>query len=306
MKRLLLIPLALFFAACADDDLPPMVNEGLPDNARAEELFRLGREAEDAGRSGRAIKAYEELADDIPLAQKAAEARFRQAQLLEQEGETEDAFDAYQQVITRYQGGGYYAQALSRQSDLAFAAADGEIKNSFLGIKSKLSDSKIIGMLEKVASNAPRSRLAAQSTIKIAELQAERDKVPEAVQTYRRVVESYPDTPEAPQAAFEIGSVLLKQAERGNQDQANLERAEDALRDYLAQYPGDSRNAEARKLLSSIGSRDLQNTYDIAVFYEEKGNSQSARLYYEDVVKRSGSGDLHDKAQARLQALGGN
>lgn len=306
MTRLLLIPLAWFFASCANDDLPPMVNEGLPDNARAEELFRLGREAEDSGRNKRALKAYEEIADDIPLAQKAPEARFRQAQLLEREGETEDAFDAYQQLLTRYQGSGHYEQALARQSELAFAAADGEIKNSFLGLKSKLSDDKIIGMLQKVASNAPRSRLAARSTTKIAELQAEKDKVPEAVGTYRSVVENYPQTPEAPEAAFEIGNVLLKQAERGNQDQANLERAEDALRDYLAQYPGHGRNAEARKLLSSIGSRDLQNTYDIAVFYENKGNHESARLYYQDVVKRTGSGELHDKAQARLQALGAN
>lgn len=297
---------ALLLVGCGDDELPPMVNEGLPDNARAEELFQRAREAEDAGRTGRAIKIYDEIGDEIPLAKRAPEARFRQAKLLEQDDETIKAFDAYQQLLARYQGSGYYREALARQSEVAFAAADGEIRNNFFGLRSRLSHDKVAGMLSKVASNAPRSRLAARAETKIADLQVERRETDKAVRTYRGVVENYPNTPEAPEAAFAIGKALLDQARRGNQDQANLDRAEAALRDYLAQYPGHKRNSEARKLLKNIGSRDLQNSYDIAVFYEEKGQLSSARFYYEDVIQRAGSGRLHDKARARLDALGSN
>ncbi len=306
-QSLLLLSLAALLASCGgDDDLPPMVGSGSTDNARAEAMFQQAKAAEDAGKTNKAIKIYDELADEMTYAEHAAEARFRQAQLLEQQGETLDAFDAYQDLLAKRQGSGYYKQAFERQSALAFAAADGEIKNSFLGLKSGLSADKVIGMLNKVSSNAPRSPVAAKADYRIGDIYADQDKIPQAVGAYREVVENYPASPQAPEAQFRIGEILLKEANEGNQDQANLNRAREAFEDYLSQFPGHRRNGEARQLISNIGGRDIENSYEIARFYEKKGDHQSARFYYQEVVRKAKSGELHDKAQARLNALGSN
>ena len=295
---------AILLASCGNDaELPPMIDGAGINNERAEALFEQAKEADDAGKKTRAIKLYDELADEIPLARKAPDARFRQAQLLEEQGETQKAFEAYQDLLSRYQGSGYYREALDRQAEVAFAAADGDIRNNFLGLKSKLSSGKIIGMLESVVGNAPRSRLAARAEKKIGDIHAEKEDVPKAVAAYRSVVENYPESPEAPEAQFAIGKILLDQAQDGNQDQANLDRASDAFKDYLSQFPGHSRNEEARQLISSLRGRDLQNTFDIAAFYERKGDTASARFYYQEVVRRQKAGELHDKATARLAAL---
>ena len=120
------------------------------------------------------------------------------------------------------------------------------------------------------------------------------------------MVENYPASPEAPEAQFRIGEILLEEARDGNQDQANLARAKEAFEDYLSQFPGHKRAGEARQKISNIGGRDLQNTYEIGQFYEKKGDIGSAKYYYQEVVRKTKSGDLHDKAQARLNALGGN
>jgi outer membrane assembly lipoprotein YfiO len=308
MRQILfLLPLAAFLAACGgNDDLPPMVGSGATDNTRAEALFQQAKTAEDAGKTKKAIKLYEELADEIAYSDRAAEARFRQAQLLEQQGETLDAFDAYQKLIAQRTGSGYYKQAFDRQSALAFSAADGDISDSFFGIKSGLAANKVIGMLQKVADNAPRSPVAAEADYRIGEIYVRDGKVNEAVVAFREVVENYPTSPQAPEAQFRIGEILLEEANEGNQDQANLNRAKEALQDYLSQFPGHKRNAEARRMISNIGGRDLQNSYDIGVFYEKKGEYSSARYYYEEVVRRTKSGELHDKAQARLNALNSN
>jgi hypothetical protein len=61
---------------------------------------------------------------------------------------------------------------------------------------------------------------------------------------------------------------------------------------------------EARKLMGAIGGQDIQRSYEIAEFYERKGDKGSARFYYEEVVNKAKSGALHDKAKARLAALG--
>jgi outer membrane protein assembly factor BamD (BamD/ComL family) len=114
----------------------------------------------------------------------------------------------------------------------------------------------------------------------------------------------FPDSKEAPEAQFRIGKVLMEEARRGNQDQANMERAREAFQDYLRQYPGHSKNGEARQLMSNLGGQDIQQSFNVAQFYERKGDIGSARFYYEEVVRKTKSGDLHDKAKARLAALG--
>ncbi|MCU0794428.1 MAG: tetratricopeptide repeat protein [Akkermansiaceae bacterium] len=305
---LALLPAALILVSCGDkSDLPPMVTSGSGDNNRAETLFQEGKSAEDAGKTKKAIGIYDRLADEIPFASKAPEARFRQAKLLDQSGETLKAFEAYQDVITRYSGSGLYKQAYDRQTEMAFQAAEGEIRTGgFLGLTSKLSPEKIIGMLEAVAKNAPRTDTAARAQYKIGDILVAQEKIGEAVEAYRKVVINYPNSSYAAEAQFRTGQVLMEQAREGNQDQANLARARDALNDYLTLFPGHRHNSEARQLLGNIGGQDVQNAFNIAQFYEKKGDTGSARFYYEEVVRRAKSGDLHDQAKARLAALGGN
>ncbi len=68
-------------------------------------------------------------------------------------------------------------------------------------------------------------------------------------------------------------------------------------------YPGSNRAGDARKKVTEIGGRDIQRSFDIAVFYDKKGNSTSAAFYYQEVLRRSNSGDLHNRAKKRLAEL---
>ncbi len=97
---------------------------------------------------------------------------------------------------------------------------------------------------------------------------------------------------------------MLENADRGNQNQANLDMSREAFNDYLIQYPGHSRNGEARKLIAELDKRDLQRSFDIAEYYVKTGQIESAKVYYRDIVKRSSSGKLHDAAKARLNQIG--
>ena len=159
-------------------------------------------------------------------------------------------------------------------------------------------------MLGKVRDNAPKSTAAAKAQFTIGQLYEAKKKYKEAIAAYRQLVRDQPGCSQAPVALFRVGVILTAEADRGNQNQANLDLAREAFNDYLIQYPGDSRNGEARKLVASLGNRDLQRSYDIAEYYQKTGKSESAKVYYHDIMNREKSGPLHDKARARLKELG--
>ncbi|MEO7098698.1 MAG: tetratricopeptide repeat protein [Luteolibacter sp.] len=302
----LLSATAFSISSCSsDDDLPIMAGNTQAAASQGEAFYQKAKQADDAGKTGRAIKLYDETATKYPFAPSAPQARFRQAELLEKQGDIQEAFTAYDQFLSRFQGSGLYTTALNRQASMAQAAAEGDVKTSFLGLKSKLSLDKTVEMLGKVRDNAPKSHTAAKAQFTIGELyQSKGNKAKEAIAAYRQLVRDQPDSSEAPEALFRIGLILMQEADRGNQNQANLDLSREAFNDYLIQYPNHSRNTEARKLIASLGGRDLQRSFDIAEFYLKTGKTESAKVYYRDIVKRTGSGKLHDDSRARLKQLG--
>lgn len=295
----------LTVVSCANDkDVINLSGNSPAAIGKGEELFAKAKAADSSGKRSKAIKLYDKMADGYPAAPSAPEARFRQAELLEEEGEVLKSFDAYQEFLTRYQGSGNYSKALARQISMAQRAADGEVKSSFAGLKSKLSTSKVVEMLEKLRDNAPRSATAAKAQFTIGELHQGKKESKEAIAAYRKLVQDQPESSYAPEALFRVGVVLMEEADRGNRNQATLDLAGEAFSDYLIQYPGHSKNAEARQLSKNLNSRELGRSLEIAEFYYKTGQTESAKVYYRDVVKRSKSGVTHDKAKSRLRELG--
>lgn len=288
----------------SDYDMPLMAgnNQGAAEDGNA--LYQQAKQADESGDVKRAIKLYEQTATRYSFIDAAPQARFRQAELLEQRGDVLKAFKAYQEFLTRFQGSGLYATALSRQAKMAQAAADGEIRNSILGIKTRLDIDKIVEMLGQVRDNAPKSATASKAQFTIGELYRKDKDAAKAIAAYSQLVRDQPESAEAPEAMFQIGVARTEEADRGNQNQATIDLAREAFNDYLNQYPGHYRNAEARQRIASLGGRDLQRSFDIAEYYRKTGQLDSAKVYYRDILKRSTSGDLHDRSRERLRELG--
>ena len=288
-------------------DMPLMSgnNRGAADEGTA--LYQEAKQADDAGNTKRAIKLYDQTATRYPFIDSAPQARFRQAELIEQQGNSLKAFDVYQKFLTRFQASNQYSTALSRQARIAQSAASGEIKNRFLGLKTKLDTDKVAEMLAQVRDNAPKSATASKAQFTIGELYQSKKKSREsakAIEAYRQLVRDQPESKEAPEAMFQIGLVFIGEADRGNQNQATLDLARESFNDYLNQYPNHYRNAEARKLVAGLSSRDLERSFDIAEFYMKTKQYESAKVYYRDIVKRSQPGKLQNDARARLKELG--
>jgi len=294
----------LMLACTPSTDLPLMTANNPQTTGEGESLFQQGKEAEATGHIKRAIKRYDQAASNFPFSPSAPQARFRQAQLLEQTNQGVDAFDAYQKFLVRFQASNLYSAALASQAKIAHAAADGSIERNFLGIHSRLATDKIVEMLGQVRDNAPQTATAARAQFTIGRIYQDEHNVAKSIAAYRQLVRDQPGSREAPEALFGVGVVLTEDANRGNRNQATLDLAREAFNDYLTQYPTHHRNVEAHQLLANLGSRELQGSFNIAEYYYKTGQFASAKVYYHDVLKRVPSGPLHDASLARIKELG--
>jgi outer membrane assembly lipoprotein YfiO len=296
--------LPLFINSCGSDaeEAPPLVGTTQSNSGTASTAYQKALAADQAGNGKKAAKLYGKMADQYPTAQDAAQARFRQAQLLEQQGEMVAAFQSYSTFVDRYPGSKLYSQALEREKAISQMALDGNVKSGFL-FGSKLDTTKLIEMLGKVRDAAPQAASAPKAQFQIGEVYQEKGKAAESIAAYRKVVADWPDSAQAPEAQYRIGMILIEQAKRGNQDTGNLDRAREAFEDYLSLYPNGARAGAAKSQISQLNQQDVQRSLDVANFYKRKGDYESARFYYREVIKKHSSGSLHDQAQKGLQSL---
>jgi outer membrane assembly lipoprotein YfiO len=297
-----IIPLLTSCGGFKKDQLRP-VGSVTAANPKATALYSSAQAADSAGNTKKALKLYTEVAKKYAYSDVAPQARFRQATLLEHQGESLYSFEAYQEFITRYQGSSLYTQALEHQATVAHAVADGDIKSSFLGIKSRISTKETIEMLQNVRDNAPHAASAPKAQFTIGQVYESRKNVPDAITAYRKVASDYPLTNYAPEAQFRIGSMLLDESADGNHNPANLDRARHAFEDLLQSYPNAKQATAARQKLRTIGSADIQRSFDIAEFYYKKKQFDSATFYYKEVLRTTKSGPLRDQAVARLALI---
>lgn len=285
-------------------DGPLLIGDRQAVSTEGESLYQKALKADQAGKESKAAKLYGKMATQYPYAPSAATARYREALLLDQMGETENAFESYNKYLERFPGTANYSKALERMAAIANDAAEGRIQHKVFGVKSKFSTDQVVKMLGKVRDQAPKSLMAAKAQFAIADAYVKEEKYIEAVDQLKKLVSDQPASPMAPEALFRIGMIQLKSADTGNQNQAMLDLSREAFNDYLIQYPGHARNAEARQMMQTLNGRDLQRSFDIAEFYVKTKKIESAKVYYRDILKRSQSGELHDAAKARLQELG--
>jgi len=141
MKIYYFISLALIsalFVSCSRDVTQAQLRQEYNEDApKAQELYGKGQAEEQKGDKKGAAKIYDDLAARYPAFSQADEASFKAAQYWEQLSEPRKAFDSYQYYITTYRNGQNYKSALDRQSAIAFMAARGDLKDSFLGLKTQ-------------------------------------------------------------------------------------------------------------------------------------------------------------------------
>lgn len=279
----------------------PNATEKQAQEASASVMLRDAKAAEASGDTGKAEGTYSAIVKQYPFTDSAAEASYSKAVLVRRGGQLQDSFDAFQTFIDKYRQSARFSDAIRQQYEIAEEGKGGKKQKNFLVIPMKLGASEVIDMYQKIIKNAPFGKLAPLAQFSIAEIQQEKGEKALAIAAYQGVVDNYPNTPQASEAQFRIGSISNVAAHK-SQDSGNLTSTRDAVNTYLAANPSGERAPEAQAMLQQVDTAQAAESLKIAKFYEKQGKTKAAAIYYNEALK-FGTSEASAEARTRLGEL---
>lgn len=284
--------------------LSPAVAESAVDTTQEEnEAFAAARAMDEQGRTGDAISAYRRAIKRYPLANQAAEAQYRVAELLESTGNLSRAFNAYQALVTNYPDTPNFERAVSAQVNIANRFLEGK-PQTVLGISFGSTASRAQEMYRAILASAPFSKYAPVAQFNLG-LASEKDNKPfEAIAAYQGVMDTYPNSDVVDDAMYQIGYVYMRIgfAEQ-SQDLSAIISAKNTFEDFLIEFPNSEKAPQARENLTQIANKESGDIFRIAKFYEFSRDLKAAVIYYNDVIRRQPDTEDAKIAKMRIEEL---
>ena len=207
---------------------------------------------------------------------------FYKAQALYHLGELEESFKILKELVEDYNFEIDYEKVLNLQFEISNARYEKSGNSNFFG-----SSEEAIEFYEELIRQAPYSRGASTSMLRIGMLQQNDNDDIAAVATYHKLIANYPKSDEAGYARIYIAQFNIRNM---NGIHGNLEFVRDAktqLRLFLNQYKKHPLLEEAKEQLSGIEEVEAERLYNLALFYLDPVHERKAaakRSLYRVVV----------------------
>ena len=314
--RILLISLGFFaltFTASAQLlDFLPFVGDDT-EQMPPEEQQRLAApiladaiEAEEAGREGRALDLYEDVFDDYPESEAAAEAVFRTGRIRMSQQKWKQAFEAYRELFRSYPDYGEFNIVISDIYDLAVAASEGRGLR-WLGIIPYKSTENAISYFEFLVAAAPFSEYAPLALMNLAFIHQRKGNVIGAVDSLDRIINFYPDSMLSSDAYLELAKTFEDQVQGAYYDQGSTREAISYYRDFLILYPDSPAVAEGEAGLAAMEDQLAASKLILGEWYfRYRQNYSAARVFFNEAITVSPESPSAQEAReylARIEEL---
>lgn len=274
-------------------------------NSEEASAFATANDYYEAGQTSTALAAYRQFLKNYPSSSLASKAQFRVAELLDAQGNSNKAFDAYQTLISRYPDTPEFEQAVAQQVIIANQYLQGK-RMDFLGIPVLPGVERAQQMYESILKNAPYSKHAPIAQFNLG-LSLERQKsIPAARGAYQQVLDKYPNSDVADDALYQIAYIYMRTGLSGqSQDLSSLVLAKETFEDFLLQYPNSEKAPQARDNLKEIGGKESGDLMAIAKYYDWSKNYKAALIYYNDIIRKQPKSADAEIAKSRVEELRG-
>lgn len=271
-------------------------------NGNAQELKRIADAAENAGDTGRTIKALRKLVRSYPRDTLSPEAGFHVAQLEEKSGQLIRAAGDYRFIVETYPQSRHFEEAIEAQFRIGEVYLNGR-KKKLLGIPVGNSLKEAVEIFAAIVRTAPYGRYTARAQFNIGLAREKQGENDAAVAAYQAVADKFPNEPIAAEAQYQLGYIWFAAARSGTTDPNAVKNATTGFQDFLYRYPKNEKAPQARQNLQLLEHKETTGSLNIARFYDKQKNYRAAVIYYNDVIRQQPGSLEGDRAKRRVDEL---
>jgi outer membrane protein assembly factor BamD len=271
-------------------------------NGNAEQLFHTGQEAEQKGNLKRAIGAYRTLVRKYPKDALAAGAGYRCAELQEQTHDYLNAASSYKYIVEKYPTNPHFNDAIEAQFRIGEMYLNGK-KIKFMGLSIANALDRAVDIFAAVIRTAPYGKYTARAQFDIGRAREKEGANDAAILAYQAVIDKFPNAPIAADAQYQLGYIWFTAARQGTKDAAATLKARTAYQDFLFRYPNSEKAPQARANLQLLAEKSINNSFDIAKYYDKQKYYRAAVIYYNEVIRQQPGSPESEMAKKRIDQL---
>ncbi len=247
-----------------------------------------------------ALVEFKKLIKYFPDSVEAPEAQFYSGLCLEETGKLYESYGAYQKIIDKYPFSPRTDDVLKREYIVAQKLLD--FKQSFAGIDFT-GEEAAIEIFTKIIENSPYGHYAAASQYKIGLALKAKGYFRQATEEFQKVVDNYPQSEWEEPAKYQIAICASRSSLDAEYDQTLTKDAEDKFREFVKLHPDAELSSQAEEKISGLKDKEAESNYQIGKFYEKQKAYDSAKIYYNYVVKNFPKSSWALESLKRLQSL---
>jgi len=266
--------------------------------------FQYGEELLAGGEAEKAVEEYKKVLRYFPESNYCDLAQYSIGRALEAQGNYDEAVEAYQKVVDDYPNTQLFSHVLEKQRKIAdrFFELGVQREERFVLLRGSNFD-KAIETYRTVINNQPFGDLSAEAQYRIGLCYMKLELYDEASAEFQKVIDYYPTSEWAMEAAFGTADCKFCQALPCEYDKTAVEDAITKFRYFLAAYRDSSRAEEAREKLDQLLDVAAEHEYRIGMYYHHNMRYDSARLYFHSLVRDYPGTPWADKASETLSQM---
>ncbi|MFH1046077.1 MAG: outer membrane protein assembly factor BamD [Candidatus Omnitrophota bacterium] len=250
----------------------------------------------------RAINEFDKLIKNYPLSKLASDSQYHIGLSYERLEDYYQAYRNYQLVIDKYPYTERVDDIIEREYQIANLFYTGQ-KAKILGMAILPAKDKAIEIFAQVTENAPYGKYADLAQFKLGQCYMEVKDYINAALAFKKIIESYPKSQLVDDAKYQIAICAAQSTSGPQYNEEDTDKAIREFKDFVKRYPESQMDDEARSFIDTLQEQKAQKSFEVARFYEKKGNLPSAIIYYEEILNNYPESQWAAQSLERLQVI---
>jgi outer membrane assembly lipoprotein YfiO len=256
------------------------------------------------GDTENAISEYEKVLRFFPASNYCDLAQYSIGRALEAQEDYEESVKAYQTVIDEYPNTKLFENVLEKQRRIAdrFFELGVERQERFTLLRGGNFE-RAIETYRQVIDNQPFTAFSAVAQYRIGLSYFKMELYEEAGAEFEKLLDFYPASELSAEAAFGAAASKYLLALPHEYDKTASEEAVAKFRSFIRFYPDSKRVSEAEEKIERLRQLVAKHEYEVGAYYHRNMKYQSARLYFDSVVRNYSETKWAEKASEKLREM---